>query len=57
MGIADDIVLLAFGLVLGAAAVAAALAFGLGGRGAAGQVAQTWADKLTRRPGGRSPTA
>ena len=52
MGIADDIVLLAFGLVLGAAAVAAALAFGLGGRGAAGQVAQTWADKLTRRPGG-----
>lgn len=49
MGIADDIVLLAFGLVLGAAAVAAALAFGLGGRSAAGQVAQTWADKVTRR--------
>lgn len=55
MGIADDIVLLAFGLVLGAAAVAAALAFGLGGRNAAGQVAQSWADKLTRRPGGRPP--
>ena len=49
MGIADDIVLLAFGLVLGAAAVAAALAFGLGGRTAAGQVAQTWADKVTRK--------
>ncbi len=47
MGIADDIVLLAFGLILGAAAVAAALAFGLGGRSAAGQVAQQWADKLT----------
>ena len=48
MGIADDIVLLAFGLILGAAAVAAALAFGLGGRAAAGQVAQTWADKVTK---------
>lgn len=55
MGIADDVVLLAFGLVLGAAAVAAALAFGLGGRNAAGQVAQSWADKLTRRSGGRPP--
>ncbi len=52
MGIADDIVLLAFGLILGAAAVAAALAFGLGGRTAAGQVAQTWADRVTRRGGG-----
>jgi hypothetical protein len=50
MGIADDIVLLAFGLILGAAAVASALAFGLGGRAAAGQIAQMWADKITRRP-------
>ncbi|MFC7379256.1 mechanosensitive ion channel [Brevundimonas sp. GCM10030266] len=50
MGIADDIVLLAFGLILGAAAVAAALAFGLGGRNAAGRVAEVWADKVTRRP-------
>lgn len=52
MGIADDIVLLAFGLILGAAAVAAALAFGLGGREAASRVAQMWADRVTRRPGG-----
>ena len=50
MGIADDIVLLAFGLILGAAAVAAALAFGLGGRDAASKVAQTWADKVTKTP-------
>ncbi|MFN3668794.1 MAG: mechanosensitive ion channel [Brevundimonas sp.] len=50
MGIADDVVLLAFGLILGAAAVAAALAFGLGGRDAAGRVADSWADKITRRP-------
>ncbi len=45
MGIADDIVNLAFGLVLGAVAVASALAFGLGGREAAGKVAQRWADR------------
>lgn len=50
MGIADDVVLLAFGLILGAAAVAAALAFGLGGREAAGRIAQMWADKVTRTP-------
>jgi len=57
MGIADDVVLLAFGLVLGAAAVAAALAFGLGGRSAAGQVAQRWADKVTGRSGATPPGA
>lgn len=51
MGIADDVVLLAFGLILGAAAVAAALAFGLGGRDAAGRVAQQWADKVTSSKG------
>lgn len=43
MGIADDIVNLAFGLVLGAVAVAVALAFGLGGREAAGKIADRWA--------------
>jgi len=37
MGIADDIVNLAFGLTLGAVAVAVALSFGLGGREAAGK--------------------
>ena len=48
MGIADDIVLLAFGLILGAAAIASALAFGLGGRAAAGRVADHWADKALK---------
>jgi hypothetical protein len=38
MGIAGDIVNLAFGLLLGAVAVAAAIAFGLGGRDAAGRL-------------------
>lgn len=50
MGIADDIVNLAFGLVLGAVAVAVALAFGLGGREAAGKIADRWAeDHLARK--------
>ena len=44
MGLADQIVILAFGLILGSAAVATALAFGLGGRDAAARVADRWAD-------------
>jgi hypothetical protein len=42
MGIADDIVNLAFGLTLGAVAVAVALSFGLGGREAAGKLMDHW---------------
>jgi hypothetical protein len=54
MGVADDIVNLAFGLVLGAVAVAVALAFGLGGRDAAGAVARRWAEQyLDRKPPGQ----
>jgi hypothetical protein len=40
MGLADDIINLAFGLTLGALAVAFALAFGLGGRDAAARAVQ-----------------
>jgi hypothetical protein len=47
MGLADQIVMLAFGLILGSAAVATALAFGLGGREAAGRVADHWANRMT----------
>jgi len=46
MGIADDIVNLAFGLTLGAIAVAVALSFGLGGREAAGKLTQHWPSKF-----------
>jgi len=42
MGIANEIVQIAFGLVLGAIAVAIALAFGLGGREAAGKLLERW---------------
>jgi mechanosensitive ion channel-like protein len=50
MGLADQIVMLAFGLILGAAAVATALAFGLGGREAAGRVAEHWANRIAGPP-------
>ncbi|MGC9238892.1 MAG: mechanosensitive ion channel [Acidithiobacillus sp.] len=49
MGIADDIVNLAFGLTLGAVAVAVALSFGLGGREAAGRFLNHWLDRLLKR--------
>jgi hypothetical protein len=42
MGLANEIVNLAFALVLGAIAVAAALAFGLGGRDIAARQLEDW---------------
>lgn len=42
MGVATDIVVLAFGLVLGAIAVAVALAFGLGSRDVAAEQIRQW---------------
>jgi hypothetical protein len=45
MGLADAIVMMAFGLILGSAAIACALAFGLGGRDAAARVLERWADQ------------
>ncbi|NQU09228.1 mechanosensitive ion channel [bacterium] len=42
MGIADNIVNLAFGLLLGAVAIAIALAFGLGGRESAARLIEQW---------------
>ncbi|TXF89460.1 hypothetical protein FUA23_10870 [Neolewinella aurantiaca] len=52
MGIADNIVELAFGLTLGAVAVAVALSFGLGGREAAGEQMKRILDKFNNdKPG------
>jgi len=48
MGIADDIVNLAFGFTFGAIAVAVALSFGLGGREAAGKQMDYWLGKLRK---------
>ena len=49
MGLADNIVNMAFGFTLGSVAVAAALAFGLGGKDAAKTVADSWARKVTKQ--------
>lgn len=45
MGLADGIVQMAFGLILGSAAIATALAFGLGGRDAAARMLEEWQDR------------
>jgi hypothetical protein len=46
MGIADEIVNLAFGLMLGSIAVAVALAFGIGGREIAARTLEEWRQSL-----------
>ncbi len=46
MGLADNIVNMAFGLTIGSVAIAVALAFGFGGRDAAKTVADKWAEKI-----------
>jgi hypothetical protein len=48
MGLANEIVNLAFALLLGAIAVAAALAFGLGGRETAGRELEEWVKRVKR---------
>ena len=55
MGLADQIVMMAFGLILGSAAVATALAFGLGGRDYAARVLEEWHDG-NQTPAPRRPT-
>ncbi len=54
MGLADQIVMMAFGLILGSAAVATALAFGLGGRDYAARVLEEWHDG-SQSPAPRRP--
>jgi hypothetical protein len=46
MGLADNIVYMAFGLTLSAVAVAVAIAFGIGGREAAKSLTQKWVERL-----------
>jgi hypothetical protein len=59
MGIAESIVNLAFGLMLGAVAVAAAIAFGIGGRDEAKRLVEQWRGDLrtqAARPSSPIPT-
>ncbi len=51
IGVAHDLVLLTFGLVLGAIAVAGAIAFGLGGRDVAEEELRTWRQQARGRGG------
>ena len=55
MGLADQIVMLAFGLILGSAAVATALAFGLGGRDYAARLLEEWHEGNRPTPVRRPP--
>lgn len=55
MGIADGIVNLAFALVLGALAIAFAIAFGVGGRHAAGRIAERWAKQYIDKKDAGAP--
>lgn len=55
MGLADQIVMMAFGLILGAAAVATALAFGLGGRDYAARLLEEWHEGNSPPPVRRPP--
>ncbi|MEM9156627.1 MAG: mechanosensitive ion channel [Cyanobacteria bacterium J06642_2] len=59
IGIANEIVNLAFGLLLGAIAVAVAISFGLGGREAAGEQVREWLQSMKSTPssGGSTPPA
>jgi hypothetical protein len=54
MELAPQIVMMAFGLVLGSAAIAAAIAFGLGGRDAAARILEQWAE-AQEPPARRAP--
>ena len=57
MGLANEIVNLAFGLLLGAIAVAAAIAFGFGGRELAARQLERWTQRLEARQQLPSPGA
>ena len=55
MGLADQIVMMAFGLILGSAAVATAIAFGLGGRDYAARLLEEWHEGNVRPTARRAP--
>jgi hypothetical protein len=55
--IANEIINLAFGLTLGAVAVAVALMFGLGGREVAAKTLASWSESLEKNPSGPTPAA
>jgi hypothetical protein len=57
MGLANEIVIIAFGSIIGSAAVACALAFGLGGRPTAHKLLEEWTESNRAPPAPRRPAA
>jgi hypothetical protein len=55
MGVASEIIMIAFGVLLGALALAVAIAFGVGGRDAAGRLVNDWLSSLEVRRQAGSP--
>lgn len=51
MGLANEIINMAFGLIVGAVVVAAAIAFGIGGREVAARALEHFADAVTQKKG------
>ena len=54
MGLANEIINLAFGMTVGAIAVAIALAFGLGGRDVAARQVEEWREQISSSPENRN---
>lgn len=54
LGVAEEIVTAAFTLILGAIALAAGLAFGIGNQGLAGEITRRWYEEGKARRGARS---
>ena len=57
IGVGTDIVNLAFGLLLGAVAVAIAIAFGVGGRDVAAEQVREWRNSFKNQSGSPSPSS
>lgn len=55
MGLANEIITLAFGLTLGSAAIASAIAFGIGGRDHAARLLEAWTNRLESYDGSVTP--
>ncbi len=56
MGLANEIIQTAFGLLLGAVAVASAIAFGVGGRETAARIVEGWRASWVEKTAAHSPT-
>lgn len=51
MGVGNDIISLAFGVILGAIGIAAAIAFGMGGRDVAAEIVGDWRQQVSAQKG------